>query len=66
MKHDAQSSKFYKENWEDAVNMLNEKDEDIEFMLSIIREIYAIAGEDPAISKLCNKVISESRIPIHG
>jgi len=51
-------------NPDDLNELLDEKYEDIEFMLSVIHEIYAISGEDVAIAKLCNKVLTESRVPI--
>ena len=54
-----------KPSMKDLESMIIEKNEDIEYMLSTIREIYAISGEDTEISRLCNSVISESRIPIN-
>jgi len=37
---------------------VGEKSEDIAFMLSVIREIYSIAGGDDQVSRLCHKVFN--------
>jgi len=43
--------------------LCEEKDEDIEFMLDVIKEIYSTCGEDSTVRRLCNKALT-SRISI--
>jgi len=42
---------------EDLILMLDEKYDDINTLVSAIREIYAIGGEDKVIAKICNSVL---------
>jgi len=41
--------------------LLDEKYDQISDLLDVIRSIYAIAGEDPAVNRLCNKILEDSR-----
>jgi hypothetical protein len=40
--------------------LLDEKYEDIRALVQAIRDIYAIAGEDDGVAKICNKVLENT------
>ncbi len=47
MEHDSQTSKIYKENWDDAVILLNAQDARIAKLEGALREILGVAVATP-------------------
>jgi len=41
--------------------LLDEKIDDIVYLVSVIREIYSIVGEDKQVSKICNAVLESQK-----
>ena len=42
-----------------AEKLYEEKVEQVEYLVDIIRQIYAVAGEDDNVNDLCNKVLED-------
>ena len=53
--------KRLKENKQTLDMLLDEKYDGIEFLLSIIKQIYAMAGEDESVSEICNKALEDTQ-----
>lgn len=47
--------------FEEMSELLDEKYNDIAYLMSILREIYSVAGEDKNIERICNAVFADTR-----
>jgi hypothetical protein len=48
-------------SYDELSDLLDEKYDDIAELMSVLREIYAVAGEDKNISRICNAVFEDVR-----
>ncbi len=46
---------------DELIEIIDEKHEQIDELLGVIKDIYAVRGEDEAIASRCNPILNDSR-----